>query len=206
MQPGIPLVKDLVFVGGGHTHALVLRKWGMRPVPGVRLTLINPGLTAPYTGMLPGHIAGHYDRDALDIDLVRLARFAGARVILGAVDLIDPVARRVSVPGRPPIAYDLLSIDIGITSEMAGLRGFAEHGVPAKPLAGFADRWAGFCMRDGPARIAVIGGGVAGVELALACAHRLGQLGRKADLALIDRGAVLDRATPRAKARLMSAM
>lgn len=206
MQPGIPLVKDLVFVGGGHTHALVLRKWGMRPVPGVRLTLINPGPTAPYTGMLPGHIAGHYDRDALDIDLVRLARFAGARVILGAVDLIDPVARRVSVPGRPPIAYDLLSIDIGITSDMAVLRGFAEHGVPAKPLAGFADRWADFCRRDGPARIAVIGGGVAGVELALACAHRLVQLGRKADLALIDRGAVLDRATPRAKARLMSAM
>ena len=109
MQDGsVPIVKELVLVGGGHAHALVLRRWGMRPVPGVRLTLINPGPSAPYTGMLPGHIAGHYGRAALEIDLVRLARFAGARLILGAVGLIDPVARRVAVPGRAPIAYDLL--------------------------------------------------------------------------------------------------
>ena len=173
-----PLVKELVLLGGGHTHALVVRRWGMRPVPGVRLTLINPGPTAPYTGMLPGHVAGHYAREALDIDLVRLARFAGARLILGAADAIDPVARRVRVPGRAPIAYDLLSVDIGITSDMANLPGFAEHGVAAKPLGPFADRWAACCAGEGPARIAVIGGGVAGVELALACAHRMRSLGR----------------------------
>jgi selenide,water dikinase len=188
----VPLVKELVLVGGGHTHALVLKRWGMAPVPGVRLTLINPGPTAPYTGMLPGHIAGHYPREALEIDLVRLARFAGARLILGAVDAIDPVARRASVPGRAPLAYDLLSVDIGITSDMADLPGFADHAVAAKPLARFADRWAAFCAGDGPVRIAVIGGGVAGVELALACAERMRGLGRAAQVAVIDRGAILD--------------
>ena len=103
-EGSIPLISELVLLGGGHAHALVLRRWGMAPVPGVRLTLINPGPTAPYTGMLPGHVAGHYARDALDIDLVRLARFAGARLVLGAVDRIDPVARALSVPGRAPIA------------------------------------------------------------------------------------------------------
>jgi selenide,water dikinase len=164
----------------------------MKPVPGVRLTLINPGPTAPYTGMLPGHVAGHYPRAALDIDLVRLARFAGARLILGAVDLIDPVARRVRVPGRASIAYDLLSVDIGITSDMADLPGFAEHGIAAKPLGPFADRWAAYSAGDGPARIAVIGGGVAGVELALACAHRMKALGRAAEIAVIDRGGILE--------------
>ncbi len=200
----VPLVKELVLVGGGHAHALVLRRWGMRPVPGVRLTLINPGPSAPYTGMLPGHIAGHYSRDALEIDLVRLARFAGARLILGAVDGIDPVARRVSVPGRAPMAYDLLSLDIGITSDMAGLPGFAEHGVAAKPLAGFADRWAAFCAADGPARIAVIGGGVAGVELALAMAERMRAMGRAAQISVIDRGVVA--AGLAAHARLIAAL
>ena len=192
MQDGsVPIVKELVLVGGGHAHALVLRRWGMRPVPGVRVTLINPGPSAPYTGMLPGHIAGHYARDALEIDLVRLARFAGARLILGAVDLIDPVARRVSVAGRAPMAYDLLSLDIGITSDMAALPGFAEHGVAAKPLGRFADRWASYCAGKAAARIAVIGGGVAGVELALACAHRMQGLGRAAEVAVIDRGEIL---------------
>ena len=85
IDPHLPLTRDLVLIGGGHTHALVLRKWGMAPMPGARLTLINPTPTAAYSGMLPGFIAGHYSRDALDIDLVKLARFAGARVIIGAM-------------------------------------------------------------------------------------------------------------------------
>ena len=68
MQSDLPLTRDLVLVGGGHAHALVLRKWGMAPLPGARLTLVNPGPTAPYSGMLPGHVAGHYSREALDID------------------------------------------------------------------------------------------------------------------------------------------
>src|SRR6056297_870744 len=83
------LSRDLVLVGGGHAHALVLRMWGMDPLPGARLTLIDPAPMAPYTGMLPGLVAGHYRRDALEIDLVRLARFAGARLLIGAVTDID---------------------------------------------------------------------------------------------------------------------
>ena len=112
MDSIIPLTKELVFIGGGHAHALVLRKWGMKPVPGVRLTLVNPGPTAPYSGMLPGHIAGHYTRDDLMIDLVRLARFANARLVVGAATHVDRSAKTVHVPGRPPIPYDVLSIDI----------------------------------------------------------------------------------------------
>ena len=78
MHVQIPLTRDLVLIGGGHSHALLLLKWGMRPLPGTRVTVINPGPTAPYSGMLPGHIAGHYTREDLEIDLVRLARFAPA--------------------------------------------------------------------------------------------------------------------------------
>ncbi|NSY36701.1 selenide, water dikinase SelD [Leisingera sp. ANG59] len=187
----LPLTRDLVLVGGGHAHALVLRKWGMKPLPGARLTVINPGPTAPYSGMLPGFAAGHYAREELDIDLVRLARFAGARVVLAAAENIDTAARLVHVPGRPPIAYDVASIDIGITSAMPDLPGFAEHGIPAKPLGRFAGRWAAFREGDGPAHVAVIGGGVAGVELILAMAYALRSRGRLAQATLIDSGKAL---------------
>ena len=123
----LPLTRDVVLIGGGHTHALVLRMWGMNPLPGARLTLIDPGPKAAYSGMLPGHVAGHYARSELDIDLVRLAGFAGARLVLGAAGHIDLQAQHIHVPGRPPIGFDLASIDIGISSGMPTLAGFSEH-------------------------------------------------------------------------------
>jgi selenide, water dikinase len=202
----LPLTQDLVLIGGGHSHALLLRRWGMYPVPGVRVTVINPGPTAPYSGMLPGFVGGHYNRDALDIDLVKLARFAGARVIDGAAKGLNLSDRTVDVPGRPPIAYDVASVDIGITSDMPALPGFAEHGVPAKPLGSFAARWQEFRDTDSPAHIAVIGGGVAGVELILAMAHALKARNRLASAHLIDSDTALAAIGARARDRLLRAL
>ncbi len=198
--------RDVVLVGGGHTHALLLRMWAMKPLAGARLTLINPDPTAAYSGMLPGFVAGHYSRDALDIDLVRLARFAGARLILGAASGLDVAHREVHVPGRPPIGFDLCSVDVGITSAMPDLPGFAEHGIPAKPLADFAARWEGFRNGTDPARIAVIGGGIAGVELVLAMTHALRELGRDAEAHLIDRGAILKGMAAQTVAKMRAAL
>ena len=147
--PPLPLTRDLVLVGGGHTHALLLRKWGMNPLPGARVTVINPGPTAPYSGMLPGYIAGHYDRWELDIDLVKLARFAGARVILGSVDGLDTDRQEIHVPGHPPVGFDVASVNVGISSDMPAMPGFSEHAVPAKPLGPFAAKWAAYLEGSG---------------------------------------------------------
>ena len=204
MKQTIPLTRDLVLVGGGHTHALVLRSWGMNPLPGVRLTVINPGPTAPYSGMLPGFVAGHYTRDELDIDLVKLARFASARIIVGKAVAIDPIAKTISVPGRPDIAYDVAAIDVGITSEMPTLEGFAKHGIPAKPLGVFASRWDAYRKKAVAPKVAIIGGGVAGAELAMAMAYALRDQAPK--VSLIDRGEVLDGFNEPTRIRLLAAL
>ncbi len=169
----LPLTHEVVLIGGGHSHALLLRQWGMKPLAGARLTLINPSATAPYTGMLPGFVAGHYGRDALEIDLVRLARFAGARMIFGRVTAIHPNERVIEIEGRAPIPYDLGSLDIGITSDMPQIPGFSEHGIAAKPLGPFSARWSQH-LNGSKGPVVVIGGGVAGIELALSMAHALG--------------------------------
>ena len=207
--PDVPLTQDLVLVGGGHAHALVLRKWGMDPLPGARLTVINPGPTAPYTGMLPGHIAGHYDRDTLEIDLVRLCRFAGARLILAHATDIDRTARQIIVEGRGPVAYDVASIDIGITAQM-NIPGFADHAVGAKPLDTYALRWREFmsAVKEGSVapKVAIIGGGVAGCELSLAMAHALQQSGALPQVTVIEAGPQISGVGDRARRRLLQAM
>lgn len=209
MLTDLPFTRDLVFVGGGHAHALVLRKWGMNPLPGARLTVINPGPTAPYTGMLPGHIAGHYSRDTLEIDVMRLARFAGARLILSHATAIDRAARLIHVEGRGPVAYDVASIDIGITSRM-GIEGFAAHAVGAKPLDDYARAWRVFlaAVQAGqkPATVAVIGGGVAGCELAMAMAFALRNAGAEPAVTVIEAGPQISGVGPRACAKMQQAM
>ncbi len=209
MLNDVPLTRDLVLVGGGHAHALVLKAWGMDPLPGARLTVINPGPTAPYTGMLPGHVAGHYGRDDLEIDLVRLCRHAGARLILSKAVGIDRIAREIMVQGRGPVAYDVASLDIGITARM-DLPGFADHAVGAKPLDVYAARWRDFLdqvsRRLVEPKVAVIGGGVAGCELALAMAFAMAQAGVSPRVTVIERGSQISGVGPRARARLMSAM
>ncbi|WP_319937717.1 selenide, water dikinase SelD [Alitabrizicola rongguiensis] len=185
---GLPLTRDLVLIGGGHAHALVLRMWGMNPLPGARLTVINPHPVAPYSGMLPGHVAGHYRRDEMMIDLVRLARHAGARLIQSRATGIDRANRLVLVEGRDPLRYDIASIDIGITTDLPALPGFLDHAIPAKPFDIYSERWQRFVSADLPRpRMVIIGAGVAGVELALASAHRLQSEGRSPDITLVDR-------------------
>lgn len=201
--PVLPLTRDLVLIGGGHTHALVLRGLAMKPVPGVRLTLINPDATAPYSGMLPGHVAGHYTRHALEIDLVRLARAAGARLIMDRAVGFDRDAGRVLLQNRPPVAYDIAAIDIGITSDLPLLPGFTEHAVPAKPLGPMAARWQAHVALPNPGPVIILGGGVAGVELAMACAHRLSG---RASVTVIDRGALVEELSPKTRKTLLDAL
>ncbi|MBV8285647.1 MAG: selenide, water dikinase SelD [Hyphomicrobiales bacterium] len=179
MKAATPVLKDVVLVGAGHSHVTVLRMFGMKPIPGVRLTLISREVHTPYSGMLPGLIAGHYGFDDAHIDTGPLARFAGARLYQDeAVDL-DLAGRRVICRRRPPVPYDLLSLNIGSTPNTADVPGASEHAIPVKPIDGFLRRFealqARVLARKGHTAVALVGAGAGGVELLLAVEHRLRQ-------------------------------
>lgn len=198
--------KHLVFIGGGHAHALVLRKWLTNSAPNTRITLISPDPSAAYSGMLPGFLAGHYPREALDIDLKALVKTVGADLILGQATAIDPVQQRIEIENHAPLSYDLLSIDIGINTTMPNLPGFQQHAIPAKPLTPFAQAWDDYRNNSGPARIAIIGGGIAGGEIALAFARNMQLRNRPAQITLIERNRTFTAVSQRAGNRLKQAL
>ncbi len=171
-----PIVRDLLLIGGGHTHVEVLRRFGMQPLPGTRITLISRDVHTPYSGMLPGLIAGHYNYDQAHIDLAPLASFAHARLYHDEVTGIDLESGRVFCRTRPPISYDVLSIDSGATPAMQ-VPGAREHTVAVKPVSNFWARWQDLRARVATGSeafaIGVVGGGAGGVELLLAIMHRL---------------------------------
>ncbi|MCP4077090.1 MAG: selenide, water dikinase SelD [Gammaproteobacteria bacterium] len=173
----LPVAKDLLLIGGGHAHVTVLKRLGMKPVPGLRVTLISRDIHTPYSGMVPGYIAGHYDYDDCHIDLGPMARFAGARLYHAEVDALDIKNSQVIVRGRPNISYDLLSINTGSRPNSLNVPGIDDFAIAAKPIDVFLQKWEALVNRvsnsKGKFRVVVVGGGAGGVELALSTQYRL---------------------------------
>ena len=180
MKASEPLVKHLVLIGGGHSHLAVVRSLGMRPVPGLMVTLISREILVPYSGALPAFIAGHYPPESMFIDLRPLARFGGARLIQADIDSIDLDARSIALPGRPELSFDVLSLNIGSIPDTSGIPGASEHTIGVKPIDGFLKAWdeirkqaAGSLRQGRDYRLAIVGGGPASVELACAARARI---------------------------------
>lgn len=175
-------MKHLVLVGGGHAHALVLRALIDEPEPGIAVTLIAPERHSPYSGMLPGHIAGLYAREEMHIDLARLTQRLGARFVEDKAVAFDAAARKVTLAGGEVLGFDVLSIDIGITPDIAAIKGAREHALAVKPIGDLLEKIdrliASARTPEGPKRFAVVGGGAAGICLAFALAARLRADGR----------------------------
>lgn len=179
MTPSNFIAKELVLLGGGHSHVILIRMLAMQPISGLQVTLISPDAETPYSGMLPGMVAGHYSAADMHIDLVPLCRFAGVRFLQASAYDIDPVQRIVRCQGRPDVGYDVLSIDIGITPAWLDGPGTSESVIAVKPINQFLHKWQACLerLKTGSAQdIGVVGGGAGGVELCLAIHHALQQL------------------------------
>jgi selenide,water dikinase len=193
--------KRLLLIGGGHSHVEVIRRWGLAPEPDVAVTLISPDRHTPYSGMLPGYIAGHYSHADCHIDLDAVCAQAGVTRIgasVGAVDFAARIARCSHAPDQP---FDVLSIDTGSTPVLAPIPGAERHGIAVKPVAQFLDLWAQLREAAGtaprPLQVVVVGAGAAGVEVVLAMQHRIAGDGGRATFTLIGDGPTILGVHPR---------
>ena len=185
LAPFCTAMKKLVIVGGGHAHVEVLREFGLRKLSGVDITVVSPDRRTPYSGMLPGLVAGHYTVEQCHIDLQSLAAYAGARLVTLEARTLDAARRVLTLSDGGTLDYDVASINTGSVPLAQTLPGVAQHAIPVKPVAGFLQAWEALivCVRAGEARaIAVVGGGAAGVEILLAMQHRFAHMQPRADL------------------------
>lgn len=172
-----PARMRLVLLGGGHSHLAVLMYLAKNPLPGLDLTLISKDIETPYSGALPAYITEAYSEDELHIDLRPLAVMAGARIVQAQVKHLDLEAKQIHCPGRPPVCFDYLSINIGSRPDTSRIPGAQQHALAVKPIDAFLAQWQN--IRDAarqaisesrPYTLAIVGGGPASVEMA--CAFR----------------------------------
>jgi pyridine nucleotide-disulfide oxidoreductase family protein len=168
-------MKHLVLLGGGHAHVHVLKQLARSPLAGVNVTLVSPFDKQIYSGMVPGWLAGHYPLEDCCIALPPLAACANVRFVETSATAIDANAKQVRTSNGDTLAYDLLSVDTGPVMNRDAIPGAREHALFVRPMEHFV-RLSDSLLALAQSRVlslVVIGGGAAGVELALALQHRL---------------------------------
>ena len=167
----------------------ILRRWAMDSPPDVRLLVVVDRAVAVYSGMVPGFVAGDYAMHELEIDVLPLARRARAGVILAAATDLDPVRRQIALEGRPPIRFDVASLDVGSTVRGLELPGVAEHALCTRPIGDFVRevdaRVERLAEAGGRPRVLIVGGGAAGSELAFTLDARLRARGLEPRMAVV---------------------
>lgn len=168
---------DLLLVGAGHSNVQVLRAFGMRPDPNIRVTVVAREAHSPYSGMLPGFVYGMYSWEDIHIDLAKLCTFANARLIVDEVLHINPSDNTVNVRGRPDLRYDCLVVNTG---GEPGIKFRGRENVTAvKPIGRFTTEW-DHIVEQGESgvhhKLVVVGGGPGSVEVALAVRERFGEV------------------------------
>ena len=172
-------MKHLILLGVGHAHVHVLSTLAAQPLPGVQITLIAPHPRQLYSGMVPGFIAGHYTLEDCVIALAPLLKNTGVRWLARSVTALDADARMLALDDGSTLAYDWLSVNTGSVHDRqkieAMMPGAREHGLFVRPLEPFAALWPRVTelAQQRALRVAVIGAGAAGIELAMAMAQRL---------------------------------
>lgn len=179
-------MKTLILAGGGHAQLAVLQKLARQPATGLKVSLLTPSPWQFYSGMLPGWMQGHYTLSDCRIDLRPLAQRAGVKLIHDRLTGIQASQRKLSLASGNSLSYDLLSLDLGSEMNTQALESLGAILLPAKPLAEFAARWNDYAQSpNAHPHLAIVGGGAAGVELALAARHALSKQKKNASITLI---------------------
>ena len=191
-----PPPKQLVLIGAGHAHLQILTWWRQKPIPGVELTMVTAFDRATYSSMLPSTLAGLYQPDQMMIDLPKLCAHCGVRLIVDRANRLDPEVGLIMFAHQPALYFDAAAINIGSVPAAEPLWQAHRILISVKPLPSFLQRFEvrfhelveQWRMAPGPEllQIVIVGGGAAGVELALCLEQHKHELELPADVRIVD--------------------
>ncbi|WP_417583087.1 FAD-dependent oxidoreductase [Nitrincola sp.] len=180
--------KRLILLGGGHAHLRVLKHLIEHKPAELEVLLVSPSPWQYYSGMLPGLLAGDYALQDCRVDLASIARRAGVSLIIAAVEHWDAPQRLLDLSDGRSLSYDLLSVNTGSETQLGELQAVGDVLLPIKPLDHFYQRCQQLFDAYAPgdtATVAVVGGGAAGAEIAMAVQQALQTRSLCADTLLI---------------------
>jgi len=191
----MPIVSDLVLLGGGHANIQVLKMMAMNPIGGLRITLISDQTHSPYSGMIPGYLAGYYSYEECHFDLRRICEELGQRFIKAKIIGVDPQRKKIQLENRAEVSYDCASINVGI--EPKSIDNVSQESalkiIPLKPISRFIAHWDQLIsdLKDYKGneslQLAVVGAGASGVEISIILKMLIDQNQWNARVSLIHR-------------------
>ena len=166
-------MSTLLIVGGGHASLpLLVHARRIAEADGAEVVLVSDRPELWYSGMTPEWLGGVYTRDDVTVPLGPICEREGVRFRVGRAVAIDRAAREVELADGRREPYDVLAVDVGAVNP-----GEADGAVHTKPLwriedlGRFLDEAAD--AAEAPSLV-VVGGGAAGVEVALNVTARTG--------------------------------
>ena len=186
-------VREVVLVGGGHTHIQTLKSFAQESPKKSRITVVVDVPLAVYSGMVPGFVSGQYSKDEIVIDVFRLSQRANARLIIGRVVQIDPNGQKIFLENGETIPYDVASFDIGSTVAGTDVSGVNDYAIPTRPIGRLCHQIEEVIEQviqgdhQKSVAILVVGGGAGGVELSFTLQKRFGSLGLLANVTMIEK-------------------
>lgn len=169
--------KRLLLAGAGHANAQLLKHFADHPDDRVSITIVTPTTLAPYSGMVPGWLAGTYDFSEICIDFKALAHAANAELVLDEIASLDPDRQIARLNSGTELFYDVLAVNVGSTLRPPTL----QHAqlLSLRPLGRLRKSWDDLLVElrsNSPQRplvVTAVGGGAAGIEAVLASVTKL---------------------------------
>jgi pyridine nucleotide-disulfide oxidoreductase family protein len=185
----------LLLVGAGHAHLEVLRRLILQPLSDVALTVVSLGSLHHYSGMVPGFLQGTYREDEIAVHVPDLVARAGGQFLAGQAVALRPESQVVHVQTRPDetveVPWDVVSFAVGSNTAGMDAPEIAAEAQRIKPLervAALQARLRELAGAGGTVPAVIVGGGAAGVEVALAITTALEKEGAAHRITVVEGG------------------